>query len=198
LVAAGAKMAQTPGPIGSAIGAGIQAGVGQLEGNRKELRSEEDVNLKAQQLYQQAKIHLDEYNRIKPGEAARLGLERERLEQDKYKFIPGMGPDGSYGTYKVPSKGGAPEFIPGMQLTTRESAGITGNNLFGAAQRAVLDSTSDYYRKPISVAMAGLRAQAEAGLHGNSALGPQANSGKPESVTQNGFTYHLQPDGSYK
>lgn len=63
LIKAGAAMAQTRGPIGSVIGAGIAAGAGELAGQRKELRSEEDMNMKAQQLFQQAQIHLDQYQR---------------------------------------------------------------------------------------------------------------------------------------
>ena len=40
----------------SAIGRGIKAGVGELESQRKALTTEEAVNLKAQQLAQQAQI----------------------------------------------------------------------------------------------------------------------------------------------
>lgn len=70
LVKAGAAMAQTRGPIGSVIGAGLGAGAGALESQRKELRSEQDINQKAQGLYQQAVQHLNEYQRKKPHEVA--------------------------------------------------------------------------------------------------------------------------------
>lgn len=70
LVKAGAKMAQTTGPIGSVIGAGIEAGSGHLDAQRNELRSEEGINQRAQQLYQSAQSHLDKYQRKTPHEVA--------------------------------------------------------------------------------------------------------------------------------
>lgn len=85
LVKAGAQMAQTRGPIGSVIGAGLGAGAGELEGQRKELRNEQDINLKAEALFQKAQMHLDEYQREKPGERERLDLERQRIEQEMWK-----------------------------------------------------------------------------------------------------------------
>jgi hypothetical protein len=66
LVKAGAAMASSTGPIGSVIGKGIAAGAGELDNQRKELRSEEDINNKAGALYQQAKQHLNQYQRLTP------------------------------------------------------------------------------------------------------------------------------------
>jgi hypothetical protein len=90
LVKAGAQMMQTRGPIGSVIGAGLGAGAGELESQRKELRSEEDINQKAEHLAQQAQFHLDEYTKIKPGESEHLKIERERLEQENWKPFQDM------------------------------------------------------------------------------------------------------------
>lgn len=69
LIVGGARMAQTAGPVGSAIGAGIEAGMGHLSGQRKALQSEEDMNLKADTLFQHAKQHLDKYQRMTPYES---------------------------------------------------------------------------------------------------------------------------------
>ena len=69
LIVGGARMAQTTGPVGSALGAGIEAGMGHLSGQRKELRTEEDMNMKADALFQHAKTHLDKYQRMTPYES---------------------------------------------------------------------------------------------------------------------------------
>jgi hypothetical protein len=69
LVRAGAAMASTTGPVGTAIAHGMAAGAGELDTQRKSLQTEEGVNLKAQQLYQQAKQHLDQYTRMTPYQA---------------------------------------------------------------------------------------------------------------------------------
>ena len=79
LVKAGAAMATSPGPIGSVIGRGIQAGAGELDTQRKQLQSEEDINQKAQQLYNQAQQHLDEYNKMTPYQKQELGLREQAL-----------------------------------------------------------------------------------------------------------------------
>ncbi len=97
LIKAGAVMASTPGPIGSVIGKGIQAGVGELEGQRTALKGEEQINQKAQSLYQQAMEHLDRYQRKTPHElateqhsAAALALsnERMRLMEQRFQTLP--------------------------------------------------------------------------------------------------------------
>jgi hypothetical protein len=67
VMAAGARMAQTTGPVGTAIGAGVESGLGYLQGQRGALRSEEAINQKVNQMYQQAQIHLDAYRRISMG-----------------------------------------------------------------------------------------------------------------------------------
>lgn len=63
LIPAGAKIAQTVGPLGSAIGAGIGAGFGELGAQRKELRSEEAINQRAQELYRRAQSELRDYQK---------------------------------------------------------------------------------------------------------------------------------------
>lgn len=125
LVMAGAKMASTPGPIGSVIGKGIEAGVGALEGQRKDLRSEEDINLKADKLWQEAQTHLDRYTKMTPYEQA-------RLEQERYQWQPGTGLDPNTGekvpgAWRLPTRSGEqPQFIPGAEITgkggTRDTA----------------------------------------------------------------------------
>ena len=96
LVKAGATMAQTRGPIGSVIGAGLGAGASQLEGERKELRSEQDVNQKAQTLYQQALTHLDQYQRKTPHEVATEAHQAALLARSRFAPTNYIGTDGQY------------------------------------------------------------------------------------------------------
>lgn len=118
LVKAGAAMAQTRGPIGSAIGAGLQAGAGELESQRKELRTEQQINEKAQSLYQSAKFHLDQYQRMTPYQQA-------TIEREKYQWQPGTGIDPATGkmvsgAYRLPTKSGEqPQFVPGVTISGR-------------------------------------------------------------------------------
>src|SRR5882724_9171393 len=81
LVKAGATMAASPGPIGSVIGKGILAGTAGLEGQRKELRTEQELNDKAQQLYQNAQFHLDKYNRMTMTEEGNLAARNREIDQ---------------------------------------------------------------------------------------------------------------------
>lgn len=81
LVKAGAAMATTPGPLGVSIGKGLQAGAAGLDLQRKELRSEQELNDKAQELYQTAKTHLDKYNKMTPYEQATVALKNKELDQ---------------------------------------------------------------------------------------------------------------------
>jgi len=81
LVKAGATMAASPGPIGSVIGKGILAGTAGLEGQRKELRTEQELNDKAQQLYQNAQIHLDKYSKMTPAEEGNLLARNREISQ---------------------------------------------------------------------------------------------------------------------
>lgn len=94
LVKAGAEMASTTGPIGSVIGKGIKAGAGELESQRKELRSEQDHNQKADALWQRAKVELDKYQRKTPHELATEGFRAQSLALGKYQAVNYTGEDG--------------------------------------------------------------------------------------------------------
>jgi len=96
LVNAGAKMATTVGPIGSAIGAGLQAGTATLDKQRQALQTEEGVNQKAQQLYQQAKMHLDQYQRKTPHELATEQHQAQQLAMSKYQQTNYVDENGNY------------------------------------------------------------------------------------------------------
>jgi len=76
-------MAASPGPIGSVIGKGILAGTAGLEGQRKELRTEQELNDKAQQLYQNAQIHLDKYSKMTPAEEGNLLARNREISQSE-------------------------------------------------------------------------------------------------------------------
>lgn len=81
LVKAGAAMASTRGPIGTAIASGLAAGAGELQSQRKMLQSEEGINQRAQQLYQQAQTHLDQYNRMTPYQQAMVAAGKNQPAQ---------------------------------------------------------------------------------------------------------------------
>ena len=81
LVQAGATMMSTPGPLGTAIGKGLMAGTKSVEDQRKELRSEQELNDKAQQLYEAASDHLDKYNQMTPYERGSLAARNKEIDQ---------------------------------------------------------------------------------------------------------------------
>lgn len=83
LIQAGATIASTPGPIGSAIGNGILAGTQSLDSQRKELRSEQELNDKAKELAEKAKEHLDKYNKMTPYERASIAARNRELDQSE-------------------------------------------------------------------------------------------------------------------
>jgi hypothetical protein len=67
---AGALASGSPWP-GVAIGKGAQAGITELANQRKEARSEEEINQRAKQLAQTAEFHRDEYSKLKPADILR-------------------------------------------------------------------------------------------------------------------------------
>jgi len=81
LVQAGATMAATPGPLGVSIGKGLLAGTAGLDKQRGELRNEQELNDKAQKLYQDAQVHLDKYNRVDANTAAWIKNENDKVDQ---------------------------------------------------------------------------------------------------------------------
>ncbi len=81
LVQAGATMMSTPGSLGTAIGKGLMAGTKSVEDQRKELRSEQELNDKAQQLYEAASDHLDKYNQMTPYERGSLAARNKEIDQ---------------------------------------------------------------------------------------------------------------------
>jgi hypothetical protein len=81
LVKAGATMMSTPGSFGTGLGKGILAGAGSVDSQRKELRSEQELNDKAQKLYQEAQIHLDKYNKMTPFEEGSLKARNKEIDQ---------------------------------------------------------------------------------------------------------------------
>jgi len=78
----GATIASTPGPLGSAIGKGLLTGTKTLQEQRKEGRSDEELNQKAKALQQKAKEHLDELNKMTPYQRASLALKNKELDQE--------------------------------------------------------------------------------------------------------------------
>lgn len=82
LVQAGATMAATPGPLGVSLGKGMLAGVKGLDDQRKELRSEQELNDKAKELYEKVKEHQDKYNKMTPYERASIAVRNKELDQE--------------------------------------------------------------------------------------------------------------------
>jgi hypothetical protein len=83
LVNAGATIAATPGPLGSAIGKGLLAGTKSIDDQRKELRSEQELNDKAKQLYETAQEHRRKYNQMTPYERASISVRNRELDQSE-------------------------------------------------------------------------------------------------------------------
>ena len=70
LVHAGLKMAQSTKSGAAGLAEGLEAGAKHLDTQRKELRSEEQINQRADALYQQAKAELNKYTRKTPHQLA--------------------------------------------------------------------------------------------------------------------------------
>lgn len=70
LVHAGAKMMQSTKSGLGGLGEGVEAGATHLDTQRKELRSEQQINQKAEELYRHAKSELDKYTRKTPHQLA--------------------------------------------------------------------------------------------------------------------------------
>lgn len=87
LIRAGAVVASSPGPFGSALARGIAAGADQLQSERATRQKEVGVNQRAQQLHQQAQAHLDQYGRMTP-------FQKASLEAGKFTPFNYMGADG--------------------------------------------------------------------------------------------------------
>jgi hypothetical protein len=85
LVKAGAAMMSTPGNFGQSLGAGLAAGAKSVDEQRKELRSEEEINNKARTLYQSAKQHLDQYTKMTPYQREALRLRNKEIDQEENK-----------------------------------------------------------------------------------------------------------------
>jgi len=85
LVHAGAAMMSTPGNFGQVLGAGLNAGAKSADDQRKELRSEEEINNKARTLYQSARQHLDQYTKMTPYQREALRIRNKELDQEGEK-----------------------------------------------------------------------------------------------------------------
>lgn len=82
----------------------------------------------------------------------RLGLEAQRLNQGKYTWQSGVGPDPSDptkqipGMYRLPSSGSeTPQFMPGVTATTKPEAGMLGATAAGTTS----DIHGDDYLKTL-------------------------------------------------
>jgi hypothetical protein len=180
LVKAGAQMMQTRGPIGSVIGAGLSAGAGELEGQRKELRSEEDINMKAQQLAQQAQFHADEFNKMKPHERESLDIQKQKLAIERgYKEFEESKPQSVYDPFMGPrpilrdSKGvwryiDTQEPVIGPQVPSPSSSTEQPTRLAGDEPVGGDETGRPFKNTPATLATA-MKAQ-EMGLHGQALL----------------------------
>lgn len=87
LLQAGAKMAQSTKSGLGGLGEGVEAGTKTLENQRKELRSEQQINQKAEELYRHAKTELDKYTRKTPHELATEHHQEQSLAQGRFQPI---------------------------------------------------------------------------------------------------------------
>lgn len=118
-----AKTAQSTKNGIAGIAEGVEAGANHLDTQRKELRSEQQINQRAEELYRHAKSELNKYTRKTPHELANETLARQRLNQERYQWQPGTGIDPATGqtvsgAYRLPTRQGEqPIFMPGMTIT---------------------------------------------------------------------------------
>lgn len=89
LIKAGATMAATPGPLGVSMGKGLLAGATGLETQRTALRSEQELNDKAQELYEKSLEHLDKYTKMTPYERASVTARNREIDQSEASGVPG-------------------------------------------------------------------------------------------------------------
>lgn len=87
LLHAGAKTAQSTKNGIAGLAEGVEAGANYLDKQRTELRSEQQINQKAQELYRHAKGELDKYTRKTPHELATEGHQAEALKQGRFQPI---------------------------------------------------------------------------------------------------------------
>jgi len=87
LVQAGAKMAQSTKSGAAGLAEGVEAGATHLDKQRSELRTEQQINQKAQELYRHAKSELLKYTRKTPHELAIEGHQAAALAQGRFQPI---------------------------------------------------------------------------------------------------------------
>jgi hypothetical protein len=87
LVQAGLKMAQSTKPGVAGLAEGAESGVAYLDKQRGELRSEQQINQKAEELFRHAQGELNKYTRTTPHEARMEAYQSRLLDQGKYQFL---------------------------------------------------------------------------------------------------------------
>lgn len=87
LLQAGAKTAQSTKNGIAGLAEGVQAGAQTLDNQRKELRSEQQINQKAEELYRHAKTELLKYTRKTPHELATEHHQEQALAQGRFQAI---------------------------------------------------------------------------------------------------------------
>lgn len=88
LVHAGLKMAQSTKSGAAGLAEGLEAGAKHLDEQRKELRTEEQINQRAETLYQHAKAELNKYTRKTPHQ---LATEQESIRYHNIMGALGQG-----------------------------------------------------------------------------------------------------------
>ena len=88
LVEAGLRTAQSTKSGAAGLAEGLESGTKTLENQRKELRSEQQINQKADELYRHAKSELDKYTRKTPHQ---LATEQESTRY--HNILEGLGKD---------------------------------------------------------------------------------------------------------
>lgn len=134
LIQAGAKMMQsTKSGIGG-LGEGIEAGAATLDKQRSALRSEQQINQKAEDLYRHAKAELDKYSKVTPYQQALI---------DQGKFLnTGMTTDKGHPIVFDQKRGLSIDSITGEPVDPSEQlkgkAGGKGPSVFELKREAYL------------------------------------------------------------
>jgi hypothetical protein len=87
LIHAGLKTAQSTKSGAAGLAEGLEAGATHLDVQRKELRSEQQINQRAEELYRHARSELNKYTRKTPHELATEGHQAQALAQGRFQPI---------------------------------------------------------------------------------------------------------------
>lgn len=142
LVKAGAAVANSPGRLGAAVAKGLGTFAEGLDSQRKDLRAEEVINQRSQQLYQTAQHYLDQYNRMTPYQREQVEHQRRMEEQGKYTPFNYVDADGKPQIGFANTKDGKFYDLTGKQI--ENATGLSRASGSGAGGQTAMIKNIEY------------------------------------------------------